>query len=113
MLPGRLLYVLFVALATLLMSFRPPVPMAVRQAILTENHLLNTLEMPVEEAQGSKNTNANNQQGPLEEIHDLHCLVNRQMLSLSLQATEKTNRLQLDVWMYIPVMSCFQPPEFA
>jgi len=113
MLFNRLLYVLFVALATLLMSFRPPAPIAARNAILIENYLQNNPEMPVEEPQGAEKTNTNSQQGPLEEIHDLHCQVNKQLLALSLKAAEKTNRLHQDVWMYIPLMSCFQPPEQA
>jgi len=111
MLSNRLLYVLLVALATLLMSFRPPAPLAARISILVEDYLEYSPNSPVEEAENNENKSSASQQGPLEEIHDLHCPVNRQLLSLNLQHETEASSLHPDVWMCIPLMSCFQPPE--
>jgi len=113
MLRIRLFYVLLVAVATLLMSFRPPAPPVARQAVLADNLFANTLEMPVEEAQGGENTTNTNQQGPLEEIHDLHCSVNKQQLTLWLLDELEANRLHPLLWMCVPLMSCFQTPELV
>ncbi|GEM_PF-1729427 len=108
--PIRIFYVLLVACATLLMSFRPPAPPVARQAVIMEEVVSFDYENQAEEAAGEKNTKTN-QQGPLEEIHDLHCVTNQDhQVDWRFGASWTLGNLHIQP-LGISLMTCFQPPE--
>lgn len=111
MLTFRPFLVLLLASATLLLSFRAPAPGGVQNPGLADHWTQNAWDMPLEECQGAEENSSSSQQGPLEEIHDLQCALDRQKMILWMQDDVSRSGLHPLLWMRIPLMSCFQPPE--
>lgn len=111
MMPIRLFSILLVASAILLLSFRAPVWPVQERSGSSENWSLTMLELPFEESQGTEENNNGTQQSPLEELHDMHCSGSREQFLFWQQDEVSTNGLHPLLWMRIPLMSCFQPPE--